>query len=424
MALNKAVGSFNTGTGTGTVAVTGVGFAPKAIIFWWNGRTGSADAAGGADWQTGIGWCTGTSNEGACYGQSQDAQFDSNTGRAHRTDACVGIMTPGATTDDGLLSLNSLDSDGFTLDIDNAFSADYEVHYWAIGGADVTNATTGSFTEHTAVETKAITGVGFQPDVVLFFSIGVGTAPYNASTNLALSIGAATGASNQAVLTVASAEAQATMATKSYCRAGEVWVNIGGTSTSPSSRAVLNSMDSDGFTLDFIKRSSTRIIFYMAIKGGQYHVGDFATATDTSNFSETGVGFQPEILLFGSHAAAATTADGITALNRWSLGAATSASARVSMGAIDDNATSDSETATATSHDEVYQNFATDDTLQGEMDLVSHDADGMTLVMDDADPSASFVWYLAAASAPIAPGGLPIPIAAYHYNHHLGSMAS
>ncbi len=65
------------------------------------------------------------------------------------------------------------------------------------------------------------------------------------------------------------------------------------------------------------------------------------------------------------------------------------------MGTLDENGTADSETARAVEHDEVYANIATDDTIEGLLDIKSIDSDGFTCVMDDPDPSAAFVPYMA-----------------------------
>lgn len=71
------------------------------------------------------------------------------------------------------------------------------------------------------------------------------------------------------------------------------------------------SMDSDGFTVDI--ESSTAFspaVSYIALKGGQYAVGNDTQKQSTGTKSTTGLGFEPVLAFFGS--ANAVTADPTT----------------------------------------------------------------------------------------------------------------
>jgi hypothetical protein len=63
---------------------------------------------------------------------------------------------------------------------------------------------------------------------------------------------------------------------------------------------------------------------------------------------------------------------------------------------MDDDAATTAIVGTAFEYDAVYINMpGTAATVQGLMDVKTIDSDGFTMIMDDADPSQAFVWYLA-----------------------------
>lgn len=398
MALQAKVGSFDTGTGAAAsnVVVTGVGFQGKVVLFWWSGRTGSSDASGGASIQRGKGWAISDTARRAVGTRSEDAVTSSDTGKINHDSACVAVLAATTSAIDGLLDFVSFDSDGFTLVVDDQFTQSYRIHYRVLGGADLTDFFIGSINTPGGTGDEAYTGVGFQPDYLEFMTVNTGTLN-SVQAGGELSFGAAVSAAQQAVWYGEALAGQATMTTMSYCRAAECFANSAAGAI--TIRASLVSMDVDGFTLTFPEIAAAVPIFYLALRGGRYAVGDLLTATDTSNFSETGLSIgTPVAVMFVSAGKAADSADTPSAHDRWSMGAATSASERAAMATLDENGTADAECATAVEHDAVYINIATDDTVVGLMDLVSMDSDGFTVVMDDADPGAAFVWYSAFGS--------------------------
>jgi hypothetical protein len=74
-----------------------------------------------------------------------------------------------------------MDTDGFTLNWNNGASAAWLIQYMAIGGGDVTAAASGTFTPlDDGLVPESITGVGFQPDLLMFLSIDSNTVNGNA----------------------------------------------------------------------------------------------------------------------------------------------------------------------------------------------------------------------------------------------------
>jgi len=402
MALSAKVGTvaITTGVAGSPIAVTDVGFQPKALLFWWNGRDDAADAAGTANHRRGIGWAISTTGRRVCFTQSQDAQLSSVADRAYREDACIGTLTTGGAVE-GLADLQSLDAGGFTLVIDDAFATAFRVHYLALGGDDLTNTAVGTFQEPVGTGAQDVTDVGFEPACVLFASIVQTAAPPNVATASYLMIGAATGPAQAATRVGWARDAQATMDTFAYCRSGEC---IGHpAATTMDSRATFDNFLVNGFRLNWVERDAfQRQIFYLALKGGRYAVGDLLTQTDTvTPIVETGLGVgTPVALLFVSAGHAQSAADTVDAHDEWSVGAATRPTERAAMSVLDEDGVADSDITTGISYDAIYQNLSDANVVEGEMDLTSLDSDGFTCLMDDADPSAAFVWYVAVGAQP------------------------
>lgn len=405
MTLSSKVGSFNTGVGAAasTVVVSSLGFTPKAIIFWWSGRSEAVDTIGRASHFRGFGFATSSTDRRAVATNSIDAAASSSARRAHDAAEAIITIPAGAGNIDGQIDTQSFDADGFTLVVDDQMPRDLRVHYLALGGDSITNVATGQFQEAAATGDQDITSLAFQPDCVLFISAQNTSVPPNTSVQGVITFGAATGASNQGVWMGSSQDAQATTNTLSYCTAGECIAFTNATNAIVS-RADFGSFLSNGFRINWAERSSTRYIFFLALKGGNYRVDNLLTRTDGADIAETGFGFVPTSAFFLSHGQAESTSDTVQDNDRLSIGAFSSLTERGAQATLDEDALADSEVTTAIEFDEVYANIKADSTIDGLMDVKSIDADGFTMVMDDPDPSAAFVWYL--AFGPAAAGGV------------------
>lgn len=397
MGYSAQVGSFNldtTKTAGQTQAVSGVGFQPKIVLFFWGGSTGTSDTVAGGTYRVGFGGAVSSSERYCTSSISIDAQGTSDCARTIRNDACIVVFnTTGAL--DGVADLASLDADGFTLTIDDQFASAWRISYLALGGTDLTNVKMGEVAQPGATGNYSTTGVGFQPDALLIASDH--DWPYtDIYTTACLNLGMATGASNQGTVAIMAKDNEATTAAYGYGYNGEVmsyvWVQ----------RDAFVSFDADGFTFNCLEfNTSTYLKFYIALKGGQYFVGNLNTRTDGDDISET-VGFKPSALLFASANRALNTQDAFEDPHaRLSIGAATSISARACIAISDEHNLADSETAYANYDSAVYAHIA-DDALVALMDLKSIDASGFTCVMDDAEAGACWVTYLAMGAVAVA----------------------
>ena len=418
MGLNSTVGAFNTGTGAvgTTVAVTGLGYTPKVVFFWWSGRTETTDTAGRANHGRGFGSAVSATDRRCVYTHSDDASASAFAKNAMRSDACIAVLVTGAASGllDGLLDLQSMDSDGFTLVVDDQFATSFRIHYLALGGSDLTNVEGGVFTNSTSAApvSQSVT-TSFKPDCLVFFST---SNPNNDGTIVADSsmcigaVGSGTisgNVSQQGVWAGGSNDAAATMQTISYCIASECIAVIGAPVTGLTARATFTSFDvTPGFTINWLETTAlVRSTFYIALQGAKSYVSAFITKTDTTtDITESGFGFSPKSTLFVSHGKASSTTDNAQDNDEWSCGAFSDISTRGTQGTMDVDAGADSIVATAVEHDEVYINIDTAGAVEGLMDIKSVDVDGFTCIMDNADPSAAFVWYLAFGSSKTYPG--------------------
>src|SRR3990167_5055521 len=216
MAFSAKVVAFNVSTAAAgnTQAITGVGFQPKAVIFWWSGRTDSTDTVGRLSMLSGVGICNASNSRVVAQG-SADAAADSDTAALARSDSCIAPIN-GAAAGQGRMSLSSMDSDGFTLSIGIQMTAAYRVHYLALGGTDLTNAAVGGWTTPGATGNQSVTGVGFQPDFILMLSMATtGTLPLITS-GIGFGVGAAVSSSARATIVSMAQNAQATMVSRRY----------------------------------------------------------------------------------------------------------------------------------------------------------------------------------------------------------------
>lgn len=425
MAFSSKVGAFSVVSGsTSQIVVTGVGFQPKIVLMWCMGQSGTSDTAGRASWEGSIGAAISTTDRCAMAAQDKDAAAAHTGGTAFTTTGCLQEIndTPAIS---GKLDLASMDADGFTLDVDDAFDANLRVHFLALGGADLTNCKTGLITPTNAAAPfdQGITGVGFQPDAVLFLCpMATGNTDVIASTRLGFGIGAATGpaAGEQWAAIFSADQGAVTTETFSYALDGEcIAHNSLSTDLAVDDRAVLKSMDADGFTLTWSELNTSNLnkVLYVALKGGEYKVGNSLTRTNTTQWSESGFGFTPTGILFASAGRTESSGDTPTAHSEFSLGAASGSGAQGAQGAVSIDALTDTVISVALEHDAVLVDWdnANPPAVDGIMQLNSLDADGVTLQMADASAAQAWFGYFAVGEPAAGGGGLSIPVAMHNY---------
>ena len=410
MAYSAHVGSFNINTAltaTQTQAITGVGFQPKVVLFWWSGTTDTGDGVRGGNIQNGFGAMSGASSRIAAMGGAVDASAACDSCAALYNTACIVEMSITDFQLVGAADFSSLDADGFTLVIDDQFPSALRISYLALGGTDLTDVYIGTKAMPTSTGNYSTTGVGFQPDALI--TAFATTTANGAAGSAAFSVGMATGSGNQGVAAGYMHNDFATMLAKGYGYGGEVNASVAFSTV--NHRDAFVSFDADGFTLNHLESTTAWTFGFVALKGGQYKVCSVTTATDANTFSDTEAGFQPAALLLLSANRAQSTQDTLSANWAMSIGAATSTSNRAAQAVWNEDGLADSETASGNYDSACYANVK-DDGVIGLMDISSIDATGVTFVMDDADPSACWVTYLAIGAAAasgedVTPAGIP-----------------
>lgn len=413
--LNAKTGTFNVTTGIAgsTVAVTGVGFTPELILVSLSGRLTAGANAG--DHHLGFGAAASATSRWAIGTASQDAAATSDTSFCQRDDAVICTSTVAGTLD-GLMDVQSMDADGFTLVIDDAFAADYIATYLALQG-DI-DVCLGRFTAAgVAPVTQTVDSVtiaclaSFTPTAVLFASTREATDPPTASAGAGrLMVGAMTGATAEGVSALTSADGSATASTAAYSFDAEAIAM--GTASAVTDRAEFSAFASGSFTINWLERATAARIFVVAIKGVSATVGNLLTQTDTiTTIGESGFGFTPKAALVLSSGKAKSTQDTVDADAEMSIGFGAT-TGEVASAVWDENGPTTMQVARSTIATELYQNFDATEAVVGAMGVQSWDSDGLTLIMSDADPTQAFAWYLALGVTGGGGGGTPCAVGA------------
>lgn len=391
MAMLTKVGQFNAQTTSGNQAVTGIGFAPRALIFWAVGATNNDEF--NATWFTqGIGFTTGPANS---YAQASAALASTSASTYRRVESVAIIQTNTSAT--GIVrraDLASLDSDGFTLNwTTQAASGNYGIiHYLALGGSDLTGVRAVNWQMPAVAGSKAVSGVGFQPDAVIHAHAGgVTTLNAAATATAAFGLGAMTANGDQW------AAGYAGQSTTQNARNQEVTqaITLLTTAGAIAVQAAFTSMDADGFTLNFGLASGAYQAISLCLKGGKYKVGQFAKSVAAAPTAQaiTGTGFTPNgVLLAGVED---IVRSGSTTAIAFGLGATdgTSEFATSLYGAA---------TATRTSNDDSAKVWTKDNgakVVVAEADMSSLDSNGFTLGWTTNDAVATSILYMAFGGA-------------------------
>lgn len=390
MAVYSKVGSILQKTSTGQQAYTGLGFQPKILIFF--GNTSTADGNG-----------TGTSFNFGVATSSTDRRCMSINGSDAATRAITYFKNTVcyATFDNDLFATKlaeadfvSMDADGFTLDWTTADSNARIVNYIAIGGDSVTNVKTGQETARTTAGTKATTGVGFQPDGMLFFAPGSNTAATveGAQTHQSF-IGWASSTSARGFVGQRDIDGAVESSRQQQTNGVIAFTN----SADSAAFADLNSLDADGFTLNWTTPAVGAHYFYwVALKGVSIKAGSFNQATSTGNQATTGVGFKPSSLIVQSFCNTSTTS--VVSHKRWSFGAGSSSSARGCVWAGSTHAASPAVRKNNLDRTKIIKlmtEASGGPTVDAAADLVTMDADGFTVNWTTVDATARQILYLA-----------------------------
>jgi hypothetical protein len=408
-----------------TIPVTGLGFRPKALRFYWVGLQSNSPTAANSQAvaeRRGVGFASSITSRASTGTFSADASGNADCGSIFTTTACV-ITVDGNGAVDGLLDINSIDTDGFTLIVDDVAPANITVFWEAWGGDEITNVTIGSIAEPGAAGNQNYTATGFvaspgssQDQCIMF----AGVQSVNASgvgqiqdSGLCVGFATSTATANQVVVIGNSDDGSATMDTDGYNFTGQCLSMIVIAGGNPNARATLNAFGTDIFTLNWGARATTnRRNIYMAIKGGQWQAGSVTIAGNTLN-STTTLGTLPfnikGISLIGAMKPI-STANTATAQDRIGFGSGLSTTSRNSAAVLDEDATADSEIDLSINYTQVLVYPSVTGTLQTAYDINRIGANEIQLITDTAGGVANeWIGYLAFGDKKVTAGTIGHP---------------
>lgn len=402
MALLTKVGSFAKIDTTGTQAITGVGFTPKAIVFWTSG----SNAASGT-WDPhilqSIGFTAGPTNSYAVGLAMRDGVGDTNTARRMAAKVICTAHYDGTSVFEEA-DLSSFDADGFTLNwTTNAAHPERDgmvFNYLALGGSDLTGAKVVQWASPVAIGNQAVTGVGFKPDVVLHIS-----PVYATSNALPLSssyvyegFGAMNKHGQQWASGLFSYDGQAAANTTRYQQTDACLI------VPTSNEGVLlqghfSSIDADGFTTYWSTVQTTAYhIFSLCLQGVSSKLGAFEKTTAAAPATQVveRVGFTPKAALFTTKRGGALAGPEQHAIR--ALGASDGTNERAT-GQIDFDTADPTQADAIWSNTKAILDVTGGPSVGAEADLTSFDSDGFTLNWTTNDTIASEILYLALGDA-------------------------
>jgi hypothetical protein len=144
-----AVGNLLTQTDTTTpITVSGLGFEPKAVLLLSHCHAESTQDTLQDDDQWSIGAFTAADARQAMGIADDDAAATTSVSTAVEYDAAYANLNPGADAVQGLMDVQSVDSDGFTLIMDDADPSQNFVAYLALGEPTAGAAGGGGLIRH------------------------------------------------------------------------------------------------------------------------------------------------------------------------------------------------------------------------------------------------------------------------------------
>ena len=280
-------------SGTQDVTITSFGTV-KAAIVYYSGATGLNAETN--SFNQGMGFSDGT-NQSSMASFVNEGETTGDSTRSHSTNSFIDILSINQTVT-ASFSVTFI-TDGIQLTVENQADVGYLCHLVLIGGADVSNVFVGSKDDlGTGTGDVAITGVGFEPDLILMTTVGLSTAVPATSVHNIFSLGCAIndGSQTQRVSMMSSQD-------NLSAPASEVTAYIGNDSITGRALwagpgfwdALLKTFDAGGFTVTTSASSVNAIVNYLCLKftgGPNLALFDMEFPT-AGNYAETTPGFEP-----------------------------------------------------------------------------------------------------------------------------------
>lgn len=257
--VNAKVLPFASPTATGTVSYTGVGFAPQLVII---GGTAFLSTLDSAQVASTMGHSIGV-YDGTAQGTAGYIVTSGSDQRRSAVDAAA-IFVPNDSPTAIVLraTAQSLNADGFTLNWTHTLTSPYL--QFALCLAGLTRRKVASFQAPTAAGPQNVTGVGFQPQGLLFYST-LRTGANNQS-DATINVGLCDGDLNQGQVSQLSVSAASPTNSRRHWSSAHVYRKIDSSGAVVESAAV-SAVGSDGFTLNWSTPDTAQETIYCVALG-------------------------------------------------------------------------------------------------------------------------------------------------------------
>lgn len=424
----------NFAVSTGAIGTTqnvahGLSAAPTVMIGFWNGRTESVDTSGTANHRRGIGFAgsSPTTDRRCRSGVSDDAATTARANFRCQNDCFVTNVTTAAA---GKLDINSVDATNVQFIVDEVFAVALRVFLLVMTGTDITVSVTGAFNAPLAAGNQTVTVTGFTAgatDQAVFFMGGKDNDATDNTVGVssAISFGVMAGSAAEEAVWVGWSDDEAnptTMNTGRYCLRGECIAVPDPNVATPQTNGTgivgraqahgTNPWLTDGFQINWIEtpgNSPGPLIYFLAIKGLQFAVGEILTSTTLgANVNSETEGFTPVgAILVSAGLGAFSIADQTTGNDSWSMGVWTGLTTRGSMWIGDEDAAGTSDVYTAVEFDNVWINKVPSTGAADGLADIDVIADPFQLDMTEGGSAARIMWYLSFAGAAAPPVTTP-----------------
>lgn len=383
----------------------GLGFEPKAAMCVIVGLQASNAHSGSVDQNYSIGFAAddGTRRSVASFSDDANASAD-DCGVMARNDAVLHMVDgTGALT--AALDI-AFDADAVRLIVDDAAPVNVSVLIKIWGGTDIDAVAIGDVAEPAATGNQDTTATGMvsgaNADQVLFLAGVQSTAAVNsgAATDAGMYFGMAHD-SGQFVCCINSDDGSASSDTDHYGLSGECVAQIVNGGGNPNARASFTQWNTDGFRLNWAARATTnRRSIFMAIKGGQWAIGEFTIDASTASSTATvsGLAFAPQGILLATCSGAEEAAGTSATLAAVSIGGGTSTSNRHALFLREDNGAATTAIWTGVRDDCAVgmQNNGTGS--RERFDINAMNSDGFQMITDQANASDVTNWWVGYAA--------------------------
>lgn len=391
--LSNKVGSFGLNTGTGNQAITGLGFQPKLVMLLNNPQI-SNSVAPAQEMHLSLGAYDGTGQ----FLVYQSARYGTVTNATNKIGSDIQGITAsspsGSATPLYKASFVSLDADGFTVNVGTAGASAYRVGYWALGGTDIQNVKIGNFQAVTSPGNQIITGLGFQPDIILIVGVRLTLQDSNSAPahfNMGVAVRSPL---TQYGLGNYSRSGVTTSSTRKNQNNTYIYELID--FTGGIAYGSVSSFDADGFTMNWATAPSSAVyLYYIAIKTvatiklGYVQMNGIGGAQPV-----TGLGIAPDTGLFFGTGQQTFNSGTVVSDNEMSLAVVDNSLNKFNISHVDLSALGSSRNYNYQHDAHIFTNINTGPTIGEQADLITMDADGFTLNVETAAGTPSYLLYL------------------------------